>query len=185
MERKELERLAEKLRSIHLALPGVVAHLYHLQRALAQGGLDWAWLFPKFHCEIDDWQTLAEQISAQPTHLAEMVRREPTYLGFCNASGLGAGGMWPKPSLLGQDLVWRHPWTEDIITNLVYSTIGEGTITNSELELAALVLHEATLLSAAPEACMADPRFGSDSTPTVSWSTREASMINLVAAEPI
>ena len=37
---KELERLAGKLRSIHLAVPGAVAHLYHIQCNLEQGGED-------------------------------------------------------------------------------------------------------------------------------------------------
>ena len=53
----------------------------------------------------------------------------------------------------------------------------EGMITDSDLEFSTLVLHEATLLAAIPEVCMAAPRSGSDNTPTVSWSTREALMI--------
>ena len=54
---------------------------------------------------------------------------------------------------------------------------------NSDLELAALILHEATLLAAVPEARLAAPRSGSDNTPTVSWSTKEASTINPVVAD--
>ena len=69
------------------------------------------------------------------------------------------------------------------IADLVSSTNRDGTITNSDLELAALVLHEATLLAAVPEARRAAPRSGSDNTPTVSWSTREASTINPVVAD--
>ena len=38
MGRKDLERLVGKLRSMHLAVPGAVAHLFHIQRALNQGG---------------------------------------------------------------------------------------------------------------------------------------------------
>ena len=79
--------------------------------------------------------------------------------------------------------MWRHLWPEDIISNVVSSTNREGTITNSDLELAALVLHEANLLVAVPEASLAAPRSGSDNTPTVSWSTKEAFMINLVVAD--
>ena len=91
--------------------------------------------------------------------------------------------MWLKPSCSGQDIVWCHPWPEDIITNLVYLTNREGTITNSDLELAVLVIHESTLLAEVPEVVMAAPRSGLNNTPTVSWSTREASMINLVVVE--
>ena len=46
---KELERLAGKLLSVHLVVPGVIAHLYHIQRAMTQGGEDRAWLLPYFH----------------------------------------------------------------------------------------------------------------------------------------
>ena len=55
-------------------------------------------------------------------------------------------------------------------------------ITNSDLKLAALVLHEATLLAAVPEARLAASCSGSDNTPTISWRTKEASTINPVVA---
>ena len=38
MGQKDLEHWVGKLRSMHLAVPGAVEHLYHIQRALAQGG---------------------------------------------------------------------------------------------------------------------------------------------------
>ena len=40
MGRKDLEHLVGKLRSMHLAVPGAVSHLFHIQRALNQGGVD-------------------------------------------------------------------------------------------------------------------------------------------------
>ena len=80
-------------------------------------------------------------------------------------------------------MVWRHPWPVDIISDLISSTNREGTITNSDLELAALVLHEATLIMAVPEASLAAPRSGSENTPTVSWSTKEAFTTNLVVED--
>ena len=56
-------------------------------------------------------------------------------------------------------------------------------ITNSDLELADLIIQEATLLKSAPKSRMAAPHSGSENTPTASWSTPEASMINAVVAE--
>ena len=49
MGRKELECLAGKLRSMHLAVPGAVEHLYHIQRALTQIGKDRTLLSAEFH----------------------------------------------------------------------------------------------------------------------------------------
>ena len=65
--------------------------------------------------------------------MAEIVRHETTHMGLCDSSGLGAGGVWLDPYHSGQDLVWRYPWSEDIISNIVSSTNKEGTVTNSDL----------------------------------------------------
>ena len=105
MVRKYLEHLVGKLRSMHLAVPGAVAHLSHIQRALNQGGVDRAWLSPAFCCKLADWKALNLQAVSRPTHLAKIVRREPTHLGFCDASGLGVGGVWLDPDGTGQILV--------------------------------------------------------------------------------
>ena len=78
--------------------------------------------------------------------------------------------MWLDPARSGQNLVWRQLCPPDIIAYLFFSTNMEEKITNSNLELAALILHEATLLAASR----------TDNIPTVSWSTHEASTINLV-----
>ena len=83
---------------MHLAVIGAVAHTYHIQRDIAQAGADRAWLSPEFHRDIADWSTLADQTAARPTHLANIVRRGPTHLGFCDVSGLKAGGVWLDPS---------------------------------------------------------------------------------------
>ena len=79
--------------------------------------------------------------------------------------------------------MWRHLWTPNIIKALISDRNPEGTLTNSDLELATLVLHEATLLETCPEATMAAPRSGSDNTPIVSWSTMEALTTNPVVAD--
>ena len=91
--------------------------------------------------------------------------------------------MWLDPARTGQNLVWRLPCPPDIVDNLISSTNPQGKITKSDIELAALVLQEATLLEAVPKASMTAPRSGSDNTPTVSWSTHEASVINRVVAD--
>ena len=181
--RKDLEHLVGKLRFMHLTVPGAVEHPFHIQRALNLGGVDRAWIYLAFHSKFADWKELALQTESQLAHLAEIVRQEPTHLGFCDASGLGARGVWINLTGTGQNLVWQITWPPDIVTSLVSSTNPYGTISNSDLELAALVLQEATLLKAVPKARMAAPRSGSDNTPTFSWSMHEAFMINPVVAD--
>ena len=104
---------------------------------------------------------LALQVTFRPMHLAEIVRRKPTHIGFRDASGLGVGVVWLNLARKGHNLVWRHPWPADIISGLVSPTNPHGTITNSDLELAVLILQKATLLEAFPKASMAAQRSGS------------------------
>ena len=168
---------------MHLAVPGLVARLFHIQGALNQGGVYRAWIFLAFYLDLAYWKALALQVASRSTHLDEIVRREPTHLGFCDVSGLGAGVVWINPAGTGHNLVWRHPWPLDVTSELVSLTNLHRTIINSDLKLAALVLLEATLLEEVPKACMAVPRSDSDNTPIVSWSTHKALMINLVVAD--
>ena len=86
MGRNYLERPVRKLCSVHLAVSGAVVHLSHIQSALNQGRVDRAWLSPDFHRELADWKALALQAASRPTHLAGIIRWEPTHLGFCDAS---------------------------------------------------------------------------------------------------
>ena len=175
---KDLERLVGKLRSMHLVVPGAVAHLFHIQRVLNQEAVDRAWIFLAFHRELTNWKVLALQAASRLTHLAEIARWEPTHLGFCDASGIGAGGVWLDLARIGQNLVCRLPWPPDSVATLVSLINPQGKITNSDLELAALNLQEATLIKTVPKASMAAPRSGSGNTPAVSWSMHENSMIN-------
>ena len=131
---------------MNLSVPGAVAHLFHIQNVLNQGGLDRAWLSSAFHRNPTNWKVLALQTASRPTHLAEIVRWEPTHIGLCDTSVLGVGGVWLEPTRTGRNLVSQNPWPIDMIKILVYLTNFQGTITNCDLELDALVLQEATLL---------------------------------------
>ena len=73
----------------------------------------------------------------------------------------------------------RHPWPPDIIVELVANTNTVGALANSNLNITAFVLHEATLLEVCPDANMDEPNSGSNNTPTVFWSTRDNTYITL------
>ena len=87
---------------------------------------------------------------AHPTHLYNMVLKELTYMGFYKASGIGVGVVLTKPTKLGTHIVWRHPWTSGITETLILVTNTGRTLTTSNLDLIALVVHKATLLAAVP-----------------------------------
>ena len=71
-------------------------------------------------------------------------------LGFCDASGKGAGGGRIEPNSDGRTFVLRFECPTGIFVDLVSWENLHGCITNSDLELAALVLHEACF----PSVCL-------------------------------
>ena len=72
--------------------------------------------------------------------MSKVVQRLLTALRFCDASGMGEGGVWIDPDGTGANFVWRVKWPADIVSDLVTWDNPAGVITNSDLELAALVL---------------------------------------------
>ena len=124
-----------------------------------------------------------EEMKTRPTYLAEIVHRVATDMGYTDASGQGAGGVWLTPNSDGISYVWRLQWPNDIVEDLVSFKNPSGRITNSDLELAALVLQEATFPSISDQPAWRSPTSGSDNTPTVSWTFKEASIVNPVVAD--
>ena len=92
------------------------------------------------------------QTAARPTHLDEIVCREPTHLGFCDASGINAGDVWLDSSRSVPSIMWYHPCLPDIIMALVLVTNPGGALTNYDLDITFLFLHEVTLLEVCPDA---------------------------------
>ena len=145
MSTKKLERLIGKLFSMHLAIPGAVGNFYRLQMDLMAANHSshaTAYLSKDFHRDVYFWQYLCVDMGSQLTFLAEIVHHLATDVGYTNASGLGCSGVWIDPNEDGAHYVLRLPWTEDIMLDLVSTDNTHGRITNSDLELAALVLQE-------------------------------------------
>ena len=121
-------------------------------------------------------------MSDHPTYLAELVNPPTSDLGYTDASGLGSGRVWIDPNKDSKNYTWRVQWPSDITQDLVRFTNPEDTITNLDLELAALVFNEAVFGYISPPPACLTPTPGSNSTPTVAWTFHEASTINPVVA---
>ena len=93
--------------------------------------------------------------------------------------------MWLDPNGDDMHFVWRLQWPPDIQTDLISLDNPKGWITNSDLELAALVLHKDTFPDICGSSNWRAPLTGSNNTPTVSWTSKEASTINPVVANLI
>ena len=115
--------------------------------------------------------------------MAELVQLLPTALGFYDALGTGeGGGVGIDPDGTGENFVWSVQWTEYIFSDLVTRDNTSGGITNSYLELAALVLQESCFLIICSRPDWHAPLTGSNNMPTVSLCFREASTVNTIVA---
>jgi hypothetical protein len=89
---------------------------------------------------LQDWLTLAASATTNPVPIHTVAPRAPTCLAAMDASGNSKGGFWVTPT---NNTLWRLPLTPTIRRHLITPTTPQGTVTNSDLELAAIVLGSA------------------------------------------
>jgi hypothetical protein len=109
----------------------------------------------------DLWR-LIQSRTTRPTHVYELVRRTHSAAGTADASSGGAGGIWFGNVI--QPTVWRVCWPPK-----VRSRYKLGILTNSDLEMAAIVLMMLVLEGLAKRTRQHTLIF-SDNTPAVSWT---------------
>jgi len=145
---RKWHKVLGELRSMSLALPGA-RHLFsHMQHAMSSKLKGRVNLNKGVHHALDDFRWMLADIKKRPTRIAELVPLLSSAEGHHDASGHGAGGVWfPSEHLIAregfdnQPIVWRLKWPQYIIDRLVTSDNPDGTISNSDLELAGGLLH--------------------------------------------
>ena len=95
---------------------------------------------PTAKTALNDWRQLLGEAQREPTHVKELVPGLPDYKGTLDASGEGAGGVWLPGQKPLAPVVWRLQWPLTVRKRLVTFENPDGTITNSDLEMAAEVL---------------------------------------------
>ena len=153
---KKWHRLLGELRSMALALPGARNVFSAMQNALVLSKNSRIALRKGVHQSLNDFRWMADDISTRPTRIAELVPLHPSALGLHDASALGAGGVvFPSNTLQSrqgvaplQSILYRVPWPNEVTSRLITDKNPNGTITNSDLELAGGLLHlQATVQS--------------------------------------
>jgi hypothetical protein len=89
--------------------------------AALQGKQCWIWI--KTNAPVWDalsnFGTLIKILGQRPTHYRELVVDIPGYVGYCDASKLGAGGVWLSGTFHLSPIVWHIKWPPDIQANVV------------------------------------------------------------------
>jgi hypothetical protein len=175
--RRKWQQLLGELRHMATAIRGASYLFSILQHVLVdQPNTSRLRLPPLVKSSLADWQLLARSLAVYPVPITSLVPRAPSYVAAVDASGQGCGGIIlpTRLSPVTTPLAFRWPFPLHIVQQLVSASNPSGTITNSDLELAAIVLGVSTLTSVTPTnydllLC------ASDNTPAVAWCTKGSS----------
>ena len=96
---------------------------------------------------------------------------EPCYVGLCNASSHGAGSIWFAGVCPLPPIVWCVQWPDDICHSIVSFANPSGSISNSNLEMAGMLLLYLVLEHLAPLQHIHVAAW-CDNTPTMSWTNK-------------
>ena len=174
---KEWQKVLGELRSMALALPGGRG-LFSALQVVFKAHQTRVRLTKLVHDFLDDFRWIAASLQTRPTRIFEIVPTAPTIIGATDAAGYGMGGVFfvPHPDSrddlpLYESFVWRCPFPTEVSDALVSTTRPEGTISNSDLELAATIAHHDVI---AHEFDVRETTIATlhDNTPTVYWNRK-------------
>ena len=120
-----------------------------------------------------------------PTKCTNLVTAWPDYVGIKDASKQGVGGIVIGERKGASPTVFRLEWPEDIRQDIVSERNPSGSITNSDLEMAGLLLLWLVMEAVCPSLDGAHVALFSDNSPTVHWVERLASRHSIVAMQLI
>jgi hypothetical protein len=89
---------------------------------------------------VEGCQTLLRESTKEPTRWQELVSGWPDYIGIVDASGQGVGGVVVGELSDCTPVVFRWEWPANIKNNIVSSSNPTGGLTNSDLEMAGLLM---------------------------------------------
>ncbi len=120
---------------------------------------------------LQDWSHLLHVAHRQPTPCSNLIPAQPDYIGYCDASKLGAGGVWFGANWNLPPIVWHIQFPHAIQMQLISQKNPSGSITNSDLKMAGLLMHWLVLENIA-NLEHAHVASGCNNTPTVARTSR-------------
>jgi hypothetical protein len=132
---------------------------------------------------IKDIRMILQASTTAPTHCKDLVAGWPDYIGICDASSHGVGGV-----IIGElselpPTVFRLQWPQEIKRGLKTFDNPTGNITNLDLEMDGLLLLWLCLEGIVANLARKHVALFSDNSPSISWITKMASRKSRVAAQ--
>jgi hypothetical protein len=173
---KEFESVTAKLRHAFACIPAGIGLLSPCNRVLkVQPHQVYLHKNLCVLTAIEGCRSLLRESTKEPTSCRELICRWPDFVVIADASSHGIGGVIFGELSACIPMVFQWQWPETIRTSVVPLENPNGTITNSGLELAGLLM----LWLAMEEVCgplrKKHVTLFNDNSPTIGWVTRLAS----------
>ena len=126
-------------------------------------------------------RTLLREAGKEPTHCRELVTGPPDGFGIVDAAKEGTGGIIMGEADEVVPTVFRLEWPESVRKLMQTQQNMKGTLTNSDLELAGMVLLFCVMEAVMPSLKHKHVALFNDNTPAVSWTDRMASKSSKLA----
>jgi hypothetical protein len=177
----EFQKMAGKLNHAAIGIPagkGLFSPIYNAMR----GDPKQIHITKNLKQALIDWCMLLHRLTSRPTMVMELMPSTPWYVCYVDASGSGVGGVWISGTKEIKPYVWRAEWPKEISNQLVSFKNPKGTITNSDLEMAGVLLAWLVLELLSPISLQhSTVGIFCDNTPAVSWSNRLQSSKSVIA----
>ena len=169
-------KLLGELRSMAPALPGARGLFSVLQHSLTKADRHRVRITPHVWHMAHDFRAIADSLRDRPTRLHELVPDTPAFVGACDACQSGMGGVWFRNTgtVPTQPMLWRSRFPPSVQATLVTSDQPHGTLSISDLELAALIAHK-NVLARTHDIAEQTLWMATDNRAALSWSEKGSS----------
>jgi hypothetical protein len=173
------QSLIGQLRSLVPGMPGGEGQFSLLQAALCAEHQGRVKIAPSLRSQLQTFRDILGD-TERVTQLDELIPGDPIHIGACDAAKAGMGGVWFPHA--GPPLLWRQPFPKPVRDQIVSFSNPHGKLTNSDLELAGTVVHQAILGDCVP-VCGETAHTLCDNTPAVAWRTKGSTTTTKPAAD--
>ena len=135
----KFQKLSGKLQHASFGIPSGKGLFSPIQMAM-RGNPEFIALSNELKIILEDWRYIIRYLKNNPTSVSQLVQNFPSYIGYTDACGLGAGGAWVSGLKEIQPFLWKLEWPPHIQKELITAQNPSGTITINDLELCGKLL---------------------------------------------
>jgi len=181
---EEFRSVTAKIRHAFTCIPQGVAFLSPVNRILkVEPRIVYLHKNRKLLQAIVACRTLLRESFKEPTRCRELVSRWPDFVGIVDASSHGVGGVVFGEGSKCIPTVFRWQWPEDITKSVKSFENPNGSITNSDLEMAGMLMAWIVIEEVGGDLTEKTVALFGDNTPSISWIKKLASKRSDVAEQ--